>query len=335
MELMVLKSMVARRSRVYGGQSGRRRRSGLPVRAKLSQALLIAAATASAPGCPSRSGRGRFVEHQRQVDAVGGSERAVERRAYDVAAVYPDCGGGAGELALGGANRADAANVGGDRGQQLGCGGSGTRPAVGGIQIGGAWATLGASSAAEAWSRCSSIGLPCRNKVISSRVVPISSGTLAAEGGSDRIESMGAQHVTVDDRAKAVLPASRQRPAEHVGLRREECLDPVASSSSTVRVPSCCRIAAVVAAASAGSRARRPGPLWMIALCNKPSAAGAARRAATFAPPPDCPKIVTLPGSPPKAEMLSRNQRRAAILSSSPALPDVYYSGPAISKSDR
>lgn len=39
-----------------GGQSGRRRWLGSPVRAKLSQAPLIASATVAAAGCPSRSG---------------------------------------------------------------------------------------------------------------------------------------------------------------------------------------------------------------------------------------------------------------------------------------
>src|SRR3954447_8784824 len=48
----------------------------------------------------------------------------------------------------------------------------------------------------------------------------------------------------------------------------------------------------------------------------------------TFAPPPDWPKIVTLPGSPPNAAMVSCTQRNAAIRSSMPRLPDSAYSLP-------
>ena len=48
------------------------------------------------------------------------------------------------------------------------------------------------------------------------------------------------------------------------------------------------------------------------------------RRAAysTFPPPPDWPKMVTLPGSPPNAAMLSRTHSSAATISSMPTLLD-------------
>ena len=59
----------------------------------------------------------------------------------------------------------------------------------------------------------------------------------------------------------------------------------------------------------------------MIALWNRPFASGIAMQTATFDPPPDWPKIVTLPASPPMASALSRTQRSAATMSSMPALP--------------
>ena len=43
--------------------------------------------------------------------------------------------------------------------------------------------------------------------------------------------------------------------------------------------------------------------------------------AETLEPPPDWPKTRTLPGSPPNSAMLSRTQRRAAIMSRLPTLP--------------
>ena len=43
----------------------------------------------------------------------------------------------------------------------------------------------------------------------------------------------------------------------------------------------------------------------------------------TFPPPPDCPNTVTLPGSPPKLEMLSRTHSNTATISSMPVFPDV------------
>jgi len=50
----------------------------------------------------------------------------------------------------------------------------------------------------------------------------------------------------------------------------------------------------------------------MMALWNSPLASGIASRTHTLAPPPDSPMMVTLPGSPPKASMLSRTHSSAA-----------------------
>src|SRR5207249_2674118 len=63
------------------------------------------------------------------------------------------------------------------------------------------------------------------------------------------------------------------------------------------------------------------GPLWMMALWNSPFAAGKAISTLTLAPPPLSPKIVTLPGSPPKRAILSRTHSSAATMSRMPAVP--------------
>ncbi len=87
------------------------------------------------------------------------------------------------------------------------------------------------------------------------------------------------------------------------------------SRPSRASTPSAARVAV--------SRVRRVRiePLWMMALCTRPSTAGMARSCDTSEPPDDQPNTVTLPGSPPKAAMLSRTHRRAAMMSSTPELP--------------
>ena len=68
-----------------------------------------------------------------------------------------------------------------------------------------------------------------------------------------------------------------------------------------------------------------------MARWKRPTAAGMASRVLTFIPPPDSPKIVTLPGSPPNPAMLSRTHSSAAWMSSMPLIPDVATSGPPTS----
>ena len=97
----------------------------------------------------------------------------------------------------------------------------------------------------------------------------------------DRVEGVGREHLTIDDRAQAMLPVGRAPPSTSTWAA-SSCSTGAATRSSTVDVPSRCMIARAVAAAAAGSRARRPGPLWMIALWNGPSAAGAASRTLTL-----------------------------------------------------
>jgi hypothetical protein len=75
---------------------------------------------------------------------------------------------------------------------------------------------------------------------------------------------------------------------------------------------------AVTRAASSGSAAACAAPLCVIALANRPLAAGRASRVVTLIAPADSPKTVTRSGSPPKAAMFSRTQRRAASWSRIP-----------------
>jgi hypothetical protein len=60
-------------------------------------------------------------------------------------------------------------------------------------------------------------------------------------------------------------------------------------------------------------------------LVNNPFAAGIPISVVTFPPPPDCPKIVTLPGSPPNAATLSRTHSSDCTRSSIPTLPELAY----------
>jgi hypothetical protein len=69
-------------------------------------------------------------------------------------------------------------------------------------------------------------------------------------------------------------------------------------------------------------------PLSTTALWKRPLAEGIAVSVHTFAPPPDWPMIVTLPGSPPKPAMLSRTHSSAATMSSIPTLPEAAYFAP-------
>src|SRR5271170_2503020 len=73
---------------------------------------------------------------------------------------------------------------------------------------------------------------------------------------------------------------------------------------------------------------RMPAPLITMARRNSPFAAGIASKALTLPPPPDWPKIVTLPGSPPKLATLSRTHSSVATRSSTPALPECANSAP-------
>ena len=59
-------------------------------------------------------------------------------------------------------------------------------------------------------------------------------------------------------------------------------------------------------------KVREVAPLCMMALSNKPDAAGIASKAPMEKPPADSPKTVTLLGSPPKTAIWVRTQCNAA-----------------------
>ena len=62
-----------------------------------------------------------------------------------------------------------------------------------------------------------------------------------------------------------------------------------------------------------------------------PAALASLQRVLTLAEPADCPKIVTLPASPPKFAMLSRTHSSASTISRCPALLASAYLAPPIS----
>ena len=76
-------------------------------------------------------------------------------------------------------------------------------------------------------------------------------------------------------------------------------------------------------------------PLSATALWKRPLADGIAISVVTFPPPPDWPKIVTFPASPPKLPMLSRTHCSDCTRSSMLALPDWAYFSPPICERSR
>ena len=107
--------------------------------------------------------------------------------------------------------------------------------------------------------------------------------------------------------APGAMASSRR--ATGSACRASSCLGPSSSCFSTASARRVVR---------SRSAKRTPAPLWMIALWNSPLAAGIASRALTFPPPPDWPKMVTLPGSPPKRAACSRTHSSAATRSRTP-----------------
>src|SRR5688572_14870021 len=71
---------------------------------------------------------------------------------------------------------------------------------------------------------------------------------------------------------------------------------------SNIAFPTCSAPAMTVSGVDVGASAEVP--LWHAALWNRPAASGEFINDETLPQPPDCPKIVTLSGSPPKLRML-------------------------------
>ena len=94
-------------------------------------------------------------------------------------------------------------------------------------------------------------------------------------------------------------------------------------------------MAAPMALEEAGSVAEVALPLSATALWTRPFAEGIEITSHTFAPPPDWPMMVTLPGSPPKFAMLSWTHCRDATRSRTPTLPEFLKAGPAAERSEK
>src|SRR2546430_158253 len=78
--------------------------------------------------------------------------------------------------------------------------------------------------------------------------------------------------------------------------------------------PSSATTADARAAALSASPRRRVDPLCTTALWNRPFAIGIDAMVLTLLPPPDWPKIVTFPGSPPKLAMVPLEEKRVFII---------------------
>ena len=92
------------------------------------------------------------------------------------------------------------------------------------------------------------------------------------------------------------------------------------STSFPVR-PTFSRNASETLTARSSGFALLPPPLTGIARWKRPRAGAKASSAQTLAAPADSPMMVTLPGSPPNAEMLSRIHFSASTWSSNPSFP--------------
>ena len=190
-------------------------------------------------------------------------------------------------------------------------------------------------------STCSHVSLPkpddiARNVRDSSRSVPMMSGTAAAHG--DAIGSNGCAGSAMPSRTGAscargeplMIDSMRLPPeaATWASIKRSTGSRCSWSMLSTVS-PTSWRTRSARSVPVSGSTARSDGPLWMIALWKRPCADGMPSRIEIFMPPPDSPKSVTLPGSPPKRAMLSRIHSSAATRSRMPTMPETVYSSGA------
>ncbi len=135
--------------------------------------------------------------------------------------------------------------------------------------------------------------------------------------GSCGIATPSTTGLKAPGRRTLAMPASTSSTGKDCSLPASEGCRPKTSSKARAALVACSRVACFSAA-----------PLSAIARWNSPLAEGMAIRVETFPAPPDSPKMVTLPGSPPKRAMLSWTQRRAATQSNMPALPEPAKAGP-------
>ena len=160
------------------------------------------------------------------------------------------------------------------------------------------------------------------NAIISSEVHPNTAATSVAE--PPRTASSGCSGRPVPRTGKNPGPRSSsevrfRRARSASGNRRTSACWSDLRSEPTPRWE---RKVRVSAAAASAVWARGVEPLMETAWWNRPRADGMARRVVTFAPPPDSPKTVTFPGSPPNVATLSRTHSSAATMSSIPTRPE-------------
>ena len=150
---------------------------------------------------------------------------------------------------------------------------------------------------------------------VSSVVLPTSSGMSCAYGGAAGV------HVCCG----MALPSTTGANCAPVNCRKQSCSAAVGTFCSFATSPGfrpkCAKTRSATPSPCSVASTSVEAPLCTMALWNRPLAPGMPSKVLTLAPPPDSPKMVTLPASPPKPAMLSRTHSSAAIRSSWPALP--------------
>ena len=151
---------------------------------------------------------------------------------------------------------------------------------------------------------------------ISSAFHPASSGTRLWRPAAKMVQTSSGRKYPSRAGMKpgCVLDAAASRSA--AGLARSAASESAPSELANVTPRS-----SATASGASGSvplPAVKNAPLSPIARWNSPRASGDAMSALTENEPADSPKIVTLPGSPPNAAMLSCTQRSAATWSRMP-----------------
>ena len=147
------------------------------------------------------------------------------------------------------------------------------------------------------------------NSVISSLVVPIIVGTAP---DPPRTPSIGGRGSTEPSTTGMNGSSMRATAASAFPCASSNTSVGTASSSASVVAPTSASTVRAIAVACSRECTNEPPPDCTMAWWNRPCAAGNASRVPTLIPPADSPKIVTRPGSPPNAAMLSRTHSRAS-----------------------
>ena len=311
-----------------------RRATGSPWRAKASHASLISTASAWRLGVASSTSPPTLSNTNGELEAVA----RAHRTGRPAEQVHEHRRRAAGQLELGQLDRRHPHHLVRDDGdvevEQRVVGAVG---AVGGQDAGSVLAQAVAieptleGGLVEPRRDRRTPGRRARNSVASSRVHPISSGTSGAVPRLQRVAGMVGHRDPVEHRCEAHAGAAAGRHRDlggHDLLGRDlaQIGRAVDRQSELGQQLGGVRRWPARRSAPAGSDRSASTARW-----NSPAADGMASSVLTLAPPPDSPKIVTLPGSPPKRAMLSRTHSSDATRSSMPTLPDAAYSPPSSS----